>query len=347
MSWTSLFKSKSTKLKPDSRVRWFGKLPTYPDYYSSSPDESWAVEFNEWVIKGFELYQARHESWIDSAGPTSRRLPKIPIAAGALRLPKSEMTVLTSIMDFGGDMRGRPFPLCLYVGIPTSFWPGPTSNAVCGAAQAIRDLGDMGREIPYFLNHPGRFETLVDGRTVDLSGIAAIEDGDWWIAEAESLSMDTWFSETVSGLKVEDLRTWVGLASRWGDHIAGLENKKFQPTLRFPLARSISHEVQTAGWIRWLEQRMNLKRRSVSLVLSGDPAKRGGRLAVVARDLVPDDFLLLTERWATLPYVDDLSEVDIEEHESRMTGPPGDGGAAAHAMPETWRDFVEMPATAT
>ena len=43
----------------DGRVRWFGKLPSYPDYYSSPADEDWSVEFNEWVLRGFELYQGR------------------------------------------------------------------------------------------------------------------------------------------------------------------------------------------------------------------------------------------------------------------------------------------------
>ena len=52
MSWTNLFKSRGGKAKADPRIRWFGKLPTYPDYYSSPADEEWAVEFNDWVLKG-------------------------------------------------------------------------------------------------------------------------------------------------------------------------------------------------------------------------------------------------------------------------------------------------------
>ena len=42
MALKNLFKSKTGKLKSDPRIRWFGKLPTYPDYYSSTADEAWA-----------------------------------------------------------------------------------------------------------------------------------------------------------------------------------------------------------------------------------------------------------------------------------------------------------------
>ena len=43
MALRKLFKSKASKLRADPRIRWFGKLPTYPDYYSSHADEEWAV----------------------------------------------------------------------------------------------------------------------------------------------------------------------------------------------------------------------------------------------------------------------------------------------------------------
>ena len=53
MGWKEIFKSKA---KPDPRIRWFGKLPTYADYYRSPADEDWAVEFNDWILRGYEIY---------------------------------------------------------------------------------------------------------------------------------------------------------------------------------------------------------------------------------------------------------------------------------------------------
>ena len=84
MSWTSLFKK--SRLKPDPKIRWFGKLPTYPDYYSSPADEAWVVEFNDFVLKGFEIYQRR---FAQSGTP----VPRLPVSGCFIRLPKSGMTV--------------------------------------------------------------------------------------------------------------------------------------------------------------------------------------------------------------------------------------------------------------
>ena len=71
MSWTDLFKK--SRLKTDPRIRWFGKLPTYPDYYSSPADEDWVVEFNDFVLKGFEIYQQR-------SGQSQGQLPRLPVS---------------------------------------------------------------------------------------------------------------------------------------------------------------------------------------------------------------------------------------------------------------------------
>src|SRR5262245_61054214 len=130
MGWTDLFKSKSSKLKPDGALRWFGKLSTCRDYFNSPLDEEWAAEFNDWVMKGYEQYHARLASQSgvsflaaqQEAGVQKQR--HLSPASCILRLPKSGMTVLASVQDYGGDSFGRPFPLCFYVGLPTAQWPG-------------------------------------------------------------------------------------------------------------------------------------------------------------------------------------------------------------------------------
>jgi len=336
MSWTSIFKSKQ-KGKPDPRIRWFGKLPTYPDYYSSHADEAWAVEFNEWVLKGFELYQSRLAGSARTAG-------RLPVTGCIIRLPKSEMTVLASVLDFGGDMRGRPFPLCFYVGVPSALWPGPTHTQVAAAIRAVRDLEALRREVARFLNSPGRFEMAFGDREIDLS---SIEDGhadDSWLAAAKSVSLDVWFAGANDRLKTKDQQQWLRGVNAWGDHLLKLDGKSFEPTLRFPLAGGVPLDVQVAGWIRWLEPRMSLSGRSLSLIVCGNLDEEAGDLTVVARAIVPDDFLLLTQKASTLPYLDDLSRTDTIAGEAQA---PAEGSPAAGAPVSgaTWVDFVQAGPT--
>ena len=334
MSWTDLFKSKKTA--PDPRIRWFGKLPTYADYYSSRADESWAVEFNDWVLKGYELLRNRQ------AGQRSVQRV-LPFSAGALRLAKSEMTVFTSVMDYGGDQRGRPFPICFYVGLPSSQWPGPTSDRLMSVTRLVRDLLALRREVGMFLNSPGHFESVFGGRVLDVSGIDTDTTDAGWQQRARGIRFDDWFKGARGSLRIDDSLTWLRTVTEWGDSIAALESKSFEPTLRMPLAREVAPgdpatEVQLAGWIRWLESRMNLRRRNYSILISGAHDDGAPRLSIVARDLLPDDFLLWSDLAHTLPYLDDVSRTqaqalaDVDQVADDRVNPGG-----------SWMDFAVSP----
>lgn len=320
VAFSKLFKSKP---QPDPRIRWFGKLPSYGDYYSSPPDADWVVEFNDWILRGFELYHGR----LRAANQPLRRLP---ITACILRLPQSGMTVFASVLDYGGDMRGRPFPMCFYVAVPTAQWPGPTCGHLPAAARTLRDLVSLRREVGHFLNSPGRFESVFADQTIPLSELSADGRDDSWRVEGRSLEFAQWFGAASPGLKIDVPEVWLVEAARWGTRVKSCDGRDFEPTLRFPLAMRFSLDVQVAGWFRWLEKRMDLARRALSLLVVGDVENETSQLVVIARPPIKDDFLLFTPLASTLPYVDDLSA---------LTAAPDTTFAAS--IPKTWADFVE------
>lgn len=334
MSWTDLFKSKSSAPEPDPRIRWFGKLPTYPDYYRSPSDEQWAVEFNTWVLKGYQVYSSRI-----SAEET--RKSKLPLTACIIRLPESGMTVFSSILDYGGDMRGRPFPMCFYAAVPTHLWQGPTSGSVMAGADVLRRLLGLRQEVARFVNAPGAFEAVFDGREVELGGIEEGLTDHSWVGAGRTISMDQWFEGARSGLKCKHHGDWMKLTAAFGSTIAQHDGKGFEPTLRFPLAVGIRLDVQVAGWLKWLETRMDLGKRIVSLLVSGNVETEVGSLTVIARDIMPDDFLLLTGLAKTLPYLDDLSAAAPAKSESDTNESPDAGPASEVANGQSWIDFVE------
>jgi hypothetical protein len=357
MGWKDLFKGKAPKAEADPRLRWFGKLPTYADYYSSATDQEWAVEFNDWVLKGFEMYLSRRAGGAagrtggggtGGAGGTPGGLSanaleaRLPMALCALRLPKSGMTVLAYIEDFGGDMRGRPFPLCFYVGVPSVSWPGPTSANVPAGLCVLRGLMALRPLIFRFFNNPGRFEGVFGGREIKLDDLGPEARDTSWQSAARSLPLADWFQATRPCLKASDLETWLELASGWGASIAKLDCEDFGPTLRFPLSMAWPFEVQVTGWLCWLEQRMNLKDRLASLLICKCADEATGHLSVVARDVVPEDYLLSTSLSRTLNYVDDLSLLTGPKEPVPVAGSTEHESAAAGAVraPETWSDFV-------
>lgn len=352
MSWTDLFKSKSAKQRPDPLVRWFGKLPTYADYYSTQASDGWSVEFNDWVLKGFETFQSR----LAGHGHADHRMP---VCGCALRLPDSGMTVFSSVFDYGGDMRGRPFPICFYAGVPSKSWPGPKSDAVPAAVHVVSELLALKRDVTRFLNSPGRLEAAFGNRQVDLARLEDQSYGERWQTTASAIPFSEWFDNAKDGLKVKDLDQWVTLATEWGNSLAKLDDASFEPTLRFPLAMRMPLDVQIAGWIRWLELRMKLDNRQLSLVVCGDTTQEVGSLTVIARDLVPEDFLLLTPLASSLGYLDDLTRIGESEAGETGSGTEevsvSDEGCRAPASriaevgandaDATWADFVGSPAT--
>ncbi|GMV98720.1 MAG: hypothetical protein HRF43_00025 [Phycisphaerae bacterium] len=339
--WTSLFK-RSPKLKADPVIRWFGKMPAtreYNDYYRSA-NEPWMGEFNEeWLIRGYEIYGQRVRN-----GPGGRSAGKdrIPVSSCILRLPKSGMTVLSAILDFGGDTLGRPFPMCFYVGLPTADWPGPTSDRIWEALGILRQLVGIQREVARFLNDPGQkkpeqFSAMFRDRAMSLE--RAVEpDGDAWLPRARSVSMSDWFAASDGHLGAGDVGSWMAMADRWGARIAEAESEDFEATLSFPIVAGVPQEVQVAGWVRWLEGRMHLGRRAVSMMWTEPAASRPARLSVIARELMPEDFLLLTPLVSELNFVDDLAGLRQE---------PGVDGSALPAGPSSWADFVQSRAKLT
>ena len=331
MGWKDLFKSKPPDLKPDPRLRWFGKLPTYADYYSSAADADWVVEFNDWLLNGCELHFARQ--------PAARREMHLQTVSGILRLPKSGMTVFASIQDYGGDTRGRPFPIAFYVGIPTAAWPGPTGDRVLSGLRVLSELLLMRDLVVRFVNAPARFEGVFGGRTIDLAGLTA-EAGDASLrTAAQATPMESWFAQAVPCLKDGDSASWCAAVANWGGSIAKLEGDDFGPTLRLPLVMSLAVELQVAGWLRWLARRINVEQRFLSLLVQKDAVHGTGRLTIIARDLIPEDYLLFTPLASTLNFVDDACALggsrDVNGRSADLPGPP------AAAAPKTWAEFAE------
>jgi hypothetical protein len=329
MSWTDLFKSKSAKQRPDPQVRWFGKLPTYTDYYTSPSDEDWCVEFTDWVLKGFEILHGR-------ASQDTRPARRLPIASCMVRLPQSGMTVVSSVLDFGGDARGRRFPMCFYVGVPTSDWPGPTSGHVCHILRVMEQLIGLQGAVSRFINSPANFDATFGGREIDLSSLDDLGTDEGWQQVAGGVDLSDWFRSSVVNPDVSDPSRWFALVEKWGETIASMESDSFDPTLRFPLCTGAPLVVQVSGWLRWLESRMALGRRALSMFVTPATEQAIGNVTVVARALMADDFLLMSPLGGGLGFVDDAAGLSDSGAGADASG-DGVGGAMVH---ENWRDFA-------
>ncbi len=343
MGLRNFFRSKGSGLKPDPQLRWFGKLPTYADYYRTQGDEAWTVELTDWMLKGFELYCGRQSG-------EGHRPVRLTNAVCLLRLPESKMTALAAFFDFGGDTRGRPFPMCFYVGVPTEQYPGPSLNGLAGALKVLGDLRELRRDVELFTASNSSIDDVFGSRVFDLSILDANSDAnsksaDIW-AGADQIQWSDWFERIKPMLRVKETTSWLDLVESFGANLIERESGAFEPTVGFPIADRTPFEIQVVGWIRWLGHRLDLSRRSLSLIVSGDLDQGPGSLTVVTHDLIPEDFLLMTSQESSLSYLDSLRRVGTSDDQP-VTGEPEN--AAGDAVEDTvrkqigWREFMDTP----
>ena len=318
--------TKSSLSGPDPALRWFGKLPTYGDYYSSSTDGDWTVEFHNWLLEGFVAYRSR-------IAATGIRSSGVSRSSWIVRLPKSNVTVLSSIADYGGDSQGRAFPLCFYVGLPTPSWPGPTGDTVLGAMGVLGRLADAHTEVDRLLASSQEVEPVFSPRGIDVAAVSAAVVDDSWRKDASATPMNQWFAGAAELLQAKDQKTWGRALMRWGQAIGALGPDAHGVTLRLPLSNAAVIDAQVAGWLRWLASYMDLASRQVSLAVVVDPPHHAGYLAVVVRPIMPEDFLLVTPAHDTLSYVDDACRLGAGE-DSAASVTCCDGA-------DRWLDLVE------
>jgi hypothetical protein len=303
----------------DTALRWFGKLPTYGDYYSSATDRDWTVEFHDWILKGFVAYR--------NCGATQEGSPSVVHRSSwVVRLPKSNVTVLSAIADYGGDSHGRSFPLCFYVGLPTPTWPGPTANTVMDAMGVLDRLADVHAELGGVLASSRNVESVFSPRDLDVAAVSASGQNDSWRTVASETPFDKWFAGASALLKTKEQTAWVEAVMRWGQAIRSLESESRDATLRLPLSDAAPVDAQVAGWLCWLASYMDLERRRFSFAVTADSAHRASHLTVITRKVVPEDFLLGTSASGTLRHVDDACrlgcvEVELVEDSSASTRP--------------------------
>jgi len=328
MGWKDLFKSKSLTIpKADPRLRWFGKLPTYGDYYTSALPGDWAPQFNDWILKGYEQYMVRSQE----SGSKPARLPR---SLFVLRMPKGDNTVIGLFDDYGGDNRGRPFPICFYVAAPTAHLPGPTSATLGIIKPIFDDLLALERDISHFFRVPGRFDSVFGGRELQMPDFLAADPDTTWKDAAGELSMGDWLSRA-DGRLADPTARWFERVRQFGRGIVeyAQEQEDFEPTLRFPLVPDMPPVAQACAWLRWLERRMPMDERYVSIFLPVVTTEPTARMTVIARAPVPEDFQLLADKLAPPAYVDDLSKLSPR--------PNGDAAASDEAPSGSWLEFVE------
>jgi hypothetical protein len=296
--------------KNETVLRAYGKLPLYAEYRRLELAPGTPTTFSHWMDDG-RLAWARLPSRSTSATVRPSRL--------VIRLPETREAVVASIWD-SRDSLGRVFPLAFFVVCPPEALGDDPFKCWVSAFAIHETLEQFHRELAA-LGRGGDFYRLYQKRTVVLRPEDLGQRTKRLRYDASQIAAQEWFK---AALGSSDANVWfAGLAQRvqrWksqGSAVSGL-------ALSCPLARGMAHEVQALLWLTWIERLLSDTGKLPGLII---PAPGDyGRVAmhILVRELLPDDFQLLTTDADQYGYVERLAEVPQPgPPEQSASQPPG------------------------
>jgi hypothetical protein len=275
-------------------LRAYGKLPFYAEYRRLEVAPGTPTTFSQWMDEG-RLAWARSVPGKAAGTIRASRL--------FIRLPQTREVVVASVWD-SRDSLGRVFPFAFFVVCPLGALGNDPFQCWAAAFAIHAEFDRFHRELAV-LGRGGDFYRLYQKRTVPLRPDDLDERTERLRQEAAAIAADEWFKAAFGNL---DPAPWFSSllrrAERWKSEPASVPDL----ALSCPLAGGATLEAQALLWLGWLSALVRKARKTPWLVM---PAETDHRAAVhiLVRDLLPNDFQLLTTDAADYGYVENLAQL--------------------------------------
>lgn len=328
---SNLFSGQPQAPANSAPLRAYGKLPLYAEYRRLDVSPGTPTAYSQWLDSG-------RLAWMQAAGGKHEPGEKQPAMVSSrlmLQVPGSKEWVVGCLWD-SRDNVGRIFPFSFFVVCAADAlgadaverWAAALSifeqlEAQYGRLKLISGGGD-------FYKHYQRVfitlkpEDLSERVRLLLEQAAKLEAMDWYqAANLGAPSPQEWFS-TIS----KRTGRWITQPEAFG-----------RSAVSCPIAAPFSADVQAVVWLRWLDALSRAAGKSPDVIA---PAAMDGQprmLHAIVRDLMPDDFQLLTTQAAKYGFVENLSKIpprSPESSDSLMIHPPS-GSLLSWMMSQTAR----------
>lgn len=290
-----LFSAQPSAGEKNVPLRAYGKLPMYAEYRRLEVSPGAATAYSQWMDAG-------RLAWVQAS---AQRKEKGAMVSSRIlvQLPGVKEVVVASMWD-SRDNVGRVFPFSFFVVSPLDAlgrdafqrWTSATFifdqfDRAYGELSVLRGGGD------FYRHCRGRTVLLrpddVDERQRDLLDQASKIDAQAWFTALDlpSVTPTDWFSALVRR------------AARWKRQPADIA----QLAIGCPLADGISFDAQAMLWLSWIEPLAKQAKKTPWLVSPGCTNGSGCSAYLILRDLIPDDFQLLTSQARDYSFVENLA----------------------------------------
>jgi hypothetical protein len=273
----------------------YGKLPFYAEYRRLDLAPGTPTAFSQWMDAG-RLAWARSVPTATAGNVYASRL--------LIRLPQTREVVVASVWD-SRDSLGRAFPFAFFVVCPPEAL-GDDAFQRWAAAFAIQATFERFHRELAVLGRGGDFYRLYQKRTVVLRPDDLAQRTKRLRYDAGTITADAWFKAALGNL---DAGEWFSGLLRRTQRWKSQPGSVSELALSVPLARGISCEVQALLWLSWIAELIRKAGKSAWLVAPAEAELGRTALHILVRDLLPNDFQLLTTDAGDYGYVENLAQV--------------------------------------
>lgn len=282
--------------KNETVLRAYGKLPLYAEYRRLELAPGTPTAFSQWLDEG-------RLAWVRSMSDGARGSTRT--ARIVLRWPDSRDLVLASIWD-SRDSLGRVFPFAFFAVCPQQAL-GENRLQYWAACLGMHERFQKYHARLAVLGGGGDFYRVYSKQIIPIRPDDLAQRAADLLDQARAITLEDWFESAPLG-QVKPGEWFAGLLRR-------VERWKAQPesvgrlALSCPLAAGIPCDVQAIVWLEWVAALPRPGNTEPWLVLPPADSPAPGRMQIVFRDLIAEDFRLLTTDAETYDYVEDLAKL--------------------------------------
>jgi len=285
----------------EALLRAYGKLPIYAEYRRLELAPGTPTAFSQWMDAG-RLAWVRSPTRSEGGTTRSTRL--------LIGLPGSREAIVASVWD-SRDSLGRVFPFAFFVVCPPEALGADAVERWAAAADVHRSFERLYAQL-HALGSGGDFYRLYGKRRIALRPDDLSERVRRLRAEVAGIPAEAWFRGLALDSDVSAGAWFHGLlrrVERW----RALGGADADLALSCPLSRGYSYETQTVLWLEWLAGLFPNLGRAAWLVVPMETDRTAPTVHWVLRDLLPDDYQLLTTDDRRYGYVEHLSALPAGE----------------------------------
>lgn len=280
--------------KGEVLLRAYGKLPYYAEYRRLEIAPGAPTAFSQWLDAG-------RLAWAKST--TKAPSGSVRTLRAMIRVPGTKDIAIASIWD-SRDSIGRVFPFCFFViGAPDAF--GATPMERWASATALCTQFDRYYVESRSLSAGGDFYRLFDKRTLPSKPADVADRARGNVDAARAIEAGAWLRSWVHNAPGDRLGWFTGAAAK-SEWFRNHPDSMADMAMSFPLAAGFPLAAQASLWLDWAAPAIVACGKAASVIA---PAIESGSpdLHLIVRDVVPDDFQLLTTDDTGYPYVERIS----------------------------------------